>query len=449
MARAAPLFDQAYRDHLRSIEARWHAALAATGFDAGLIAAGRSRPYFLDDASPPFRANPHLAQWLASDDCEHSLLLVEGGKRSRLFFYQPRDFWHQPPRLPEHVAQRVDVEVFHDPADLVAAATAAVQRINRVAYVSEEAPGSLPVSEHNPVQLLDRISFDRAYKTGFELACMRLATRRGVTGHLAAREAFLQGSSEFEIHTRYLQASGQIDRDTPYPNIVALNDHASVLHYQHYESDPPAVRYGLLIDAGARQHCYACDITRTYAAPGDTPALTAFRQLVADLDAAQLDLIAHIRPGVSYVELHRDMHRRTGVILADNDIVNCTAEAAFELGITRCFLPHGLGHLIGLQTHDVGGQQTSPRGGQLLPPAEYPALRLTRPVEIGQVFTIEPGLYFIPQLLDELRSAPHAGDVNWPLVEALTPYGGIRIEDNVAVTPAGAENLTREAFATK
>lgn len=446
MADATILYDDAYRDHLRCIETRWHAALSATAFDAVLIAAGRSTPYFLDDQAPPFRANPHLAQWLATDDCEQSLLLIEIGKRSRLFFLQPQDYWHQPPPLPDQVAPRVDVEIFPDTSALVAAAVQAVQRINRVAYVGAEPPGNLPVCESNPAQLLNQISFDRAYKTDFELSCMRAATQRGVEGHQAARDAFLEGASEFEIQLSFLRASAQIEHDTPYPNIVALNEHASVLHYQHYDHRPPAVRHSLLIDAGARECCYACDITRTYGAPGDTPAHSSFEQLVADLDAAQRDLIAGIRPGISYVGLHQEMHRRMGTILADNHLVGCSEHAAFDLGITRYFLPHGLGHLIGLQTHDVGGRQTSPAGGQLPPPPEYPALRMTRTVEATQVFTIEPGLYFIPQLLDALRREASAAEVNWALVDQLRPFGGIRIEDNVIVTAAGTENLTRAAF---
>ncbi len=127
--------------------------------------------------------------------------------------------------------------------------------------------------------------------------------------------------------------------------------------------------------------------------------------------------------------------------------MSCSAEAAFELGITRTFLPHGLGHLLGIQTHDVGGQQTSPTGGLSPPPTAYPALRLTRTVEPGQVFTIEPGIYFIPKLLKELSASEHAQAVDWERVDAFLPHGGIRIEDNVFVGTESVENLTRDAFA--
>jgi Xaa-Pro dipeptidase len=82
-----------------------------------------------------------------------------------------------------------------------------------------------------------------------------------------------------------------------------------------------------------------------------------------------------------------------------------------------------------------------------LPPDRYAALRLTRDIGVDQIFTIEPGLYFIPMLLDELRTKPAAQHVNWPVVARFMQYGGIRIEDNVHVTNDGVVNLTRNAFA--
>ena len=104
---------------------------------------------------------------------------------------------------------------------------------------------------------------------------------------------------------------------------------------------------------------------------------------------------------------------------------------------------HEAGHLLGIQVHDVGGKQINTRGDITAPPTDYPALRNTRTIEKGQVFTIEPGLYFIPQLLDPERRSSRGKLINWKLVDSLLPLGGIRIEDNVLVTASGVENLTR------
>ena len=97
--------------------------------------------------------------------------------------------------------------------------------------------------------------------------------------------------------------------------------------------------------------------------------------------------------------------------------------------------------------HDVAGFSASDAGGRIDRPDGHPYLRLTRTLEPGMVVTIEPGLYFIDMLLEELRAGPHAGAVDWARVDAFRPCGGIRIEDDVACTDGEPLNLTREGFA--
>ena len=107
----------------------------------------------------------------------------------------------------------------------------------------------------------------------------------------------------------------------------------------------------------------------------------------------------------------------------------------------------GLGHPIGLQVHDVAGFAASDRGGTIPRPDGHPYLRMTRVLEPGMVVTIEPGLYFIDMLLDEVKKHGHGDSVDWTRVEAFKPFGGIRIEDDVACTDAAPLNLTRDGFA--
>jgi Xaa-Pro dipeptidase len=110
------------------------------------------------------------------------------------------------------------------------------------------------------------------------------------------------------------------------------------------------------------------------------------------------------------------------------------------------FYPHGIGHLLGLQVHDVGGLQGSPDGKQIERPYNHPFLRLTRKLEDGFVVTVEPGFYFIDQLLDEAKTKPIGKMIDWKRVAELKHFGGVRIEDNVVARPGGQENLTRPAF---
>jgi Xaa-Pro dipeptidase len=110
-------------------------------------------------------------------------------------------------------------------------------------------------------------------------------------------------------------------------------------------------------------------------------------------------------------------------------------------------MPHGIGHLLGVQVHDVGGFMENESGGTIDPPSGHPFLRLTRVLEEDMVLTVEPGLYIIDLLLENLRGTPAETHVNWNTVDRLRPFGGVRIEDNVRVLADGNENLTRDAFA--
>lgn len=432
-----------YAEHLDELARRWQDALRATGIDAALIGAGEARPYFLDDQGPTFRANPHFAQWLPGDDCQNAMLLIRPGEIPRLYFHRSRDYWHQPAAVPE-VGGHFDIQVYQDVDALTQQVYADVEQINRAAFIGELDPAddNLPIAEKNPNHLLNQLHFSRARKTPFELDCMRRATETGVRGHRAAREAFYGGASEFEIHQAYLLASQQNESDLPYGNIVALNEHAGVLHYQHQERTLPDEVLSLLIDAGGRHLGYASDITRTYA----KRAGTLFADLVVHLDQAQQDLIAGLAVGQDYVAVHEAMHRSVARILVESGLLLGSYEAVLAAGLTETFFPHGLGHLLGVQVHDVGGQLVSADGGVRPPPDNYPALRLTRTIDVGQVFTIEPGIYFIPMLLESLRAHSSAALVNWSAVDELMPFGGIRIEDNVHVGEHGVENLTRDAF---
>ncbi|MFM8354788.1 MAG: M24 family metallopeptidase, partial [Gammaproteobacteria bacterium] len=213
-------------------------------------------------------------------------------------------------------------------------------------------------------------------------------------------------------------AADHTSAELPYHSIIATNAHGALLHYQHYDRVPPSVRRSFLIDAGATAYGYAADITRTYVDP-TAPDGALFAALIDALDVEQQTLIDQIRPGLPYPDLHVLAHRAVARVLCDHGVLRCSADTAFETGLTRTFLPHGLGHLLGLQTHDVGGLQADPEGTPRPPPPEYPSLRLTRTIEVDQVFTIEPGIYFIPMLLDDAAAGPHRALLNAAALEQL------------------------------
>ncbi|MGC4029689.1 MAG: Xaa-Pro dipeptidase [Steroidobacteraceae bacterium] len=433
--------DEAYAAHLATTAGAIDQALEALQLQGLAIHAGRLHEVFLDDQSYPFRPNPWFL-WLAPlADAPDSLILWEPGRRPRLILVVPEDYWHLPPAPP------TDPWVQHFALEIVATAEEALARLpaapQRWAWLGEPAPPP-GWQQVNPAPLRLRLEQARCRKTEYELLCMREASRLGVAGHRAAERAFRAGGSEFAIHLAFLGASGMTDPDLPYASIVGLNEHAATLHYQHRDRQTPVQHRCLLIDAGAAFRGYASDITRTWAGTG----MDLFRDLVDGMERMQQGLCAEVRAGVEWPALHLAAHRGVARLLRAAGVLRVGEEQALDSGLTRAFLPHGLGHLLGLQVHDVGGFHPAADAAPLPPPAEHRWLRLTRRLEPGFVVTVEPGIYFIPMLLAPLRAGSHAASVDWQLVDLLAPCGGIRIEDNVVVTADGHHNLTREAFAS-
>ncbi len=428
-------------DHLKIQAQRWSRALQATEFDAVLVSAGRPELYLFDDQAPPFRSNPHFALWYPDTHSEDACLLFRPGHRPRLYILQRADYWTLNKAPPEWAEQHFDLLTFSTEAARDAQLRRDASTPGRIALIgSSDWPElNAPV---NPAPLLAQVTWWRAQKTAFEVACLEAASQAAVAGHLAAGAAFFAGGSELDLLNAFLAGSRQTMAEAPYPPIVGLNEHAATLHYQYYDRSPPARPISFLIDAGARHCGYGSDITRTWAAPGES----GFADLIDCLDAEQQALLDGIRPGQNYAELHLAMHARISHILKRFEWVRCSADSALELGLTRTFMPHGLGHLLGLQVHDVGGWQQEADGAETPPPEHHETLRCTRTLKPGMVFTIEPGIYFIPMLLEALREEPAGAEIDWPAVEACLPWGGVRIEDNVLVGDSGVRNLTRDAF---
>ncbi len=432
-----------YSAHLAIMDRRLEEALQAGGFDGAVIFAGEEHIVFRDDQPYPFAVEPYFKAWLPLTEAPGSFLRLVPGQRPMLVYKQLDDYWHEPPDDPSgYWTASFDIRVVRSEAEarkLSGSGPRWVAVGDPAAIPQAGSPSTQPAV--NDAKFLNHLDFHRALKTRYEVLCMRGAQAITARGHMAVASAFESGVSELELHHIYCRATQQRETQLPYPNIVAINEHAATLHYQRLRARSAGAARSLLIDAGAAFQGYAADVTRTWAAAGDD-----FGALITSVDALQQQVCREVKAGVDFVELHRLAHRLLGGVLREHNLVKCSAEEAAAEGITRAFLPHGLGHLLGLQVHDAGGRQAAPDGTRREPPEEDPALRLTRVLEPGFVVTIEPGLYFIPSLLKPLLER-HEGKVNRSKIERLLPFGGILIEDDVEVTPDGSRNLTRETFA--
>jgi Xaa-Pro dipeptidase len=433
----APLFPQ----HLAVLQQRADQALARGGFDHMVIPSGTQHFQIFDDRDYPYAVNPHFKTWLPLTRVPNSWLVYTPGERPKVIFHQPFDYWHVVPDAPSGWwVEHCDIHIIRTAEE---ALPLLPKNPARCAILGEPQSALGAYVPNNPDAVIAYLDWQRSFKTPYELALMRQAQALAVRGHRAAEAAFRGGASEFDIHMAYCSAVGQDANELPYGNIIALNEHGAVLHYTELGHVTPTPLRSFLIDAGASYCGYASDITRTYAAAGNDE----FQALIEAVDAAQQTMCNAVRAGFDYKQLHVDAHLSLMGILKEFDIIKVSPEAALATGVSAAFFPHGIGHLIGLQVHDVAGFAASDAGGRIERPAGHPYLRMTRVLEPGMVVTIEPGVYFIDMLLDEVKQAGHADSVNWQQVEFFKAYGGVRIEDEVLCTEAEADNLTRPAFA--
>ncbi|MGB3394367.1 MAG: Xaa-Pro dipeptidase [Stenotrophomonas sp.] len=437
-----------YSDHLGVLARRADEALARGGFDHLVVPSGRLHYQVFDDRDYPYAVNPQFKSWLPLTRLPDSWLVYTPGRRPQLVYHQPHDYWHVVPAAPSGWwVDHFDIHIIRTPEEALALlpkdpARCAILGEPQSALGAASGRQFVP---NNPQPVLDYLDYHRAFKTPYEIALMRQAQVHAVRGHRAAEAAFRAGASEFGIHMAYCSAVGQDANDLPYGNIIALNEHAAVLHYTQLGQHAPQPLRSFLIDAGASAHGYASDITRTYAAAGQDE----FQAMIDAVDAAQRKMCVAVRGGFDYKQLHVDAHLALMAILKDFGVITVSPEAALASGVSAAFFPHGIGHLIGAQVHDVAGYAASDRGGRIERPAGHPYLRMTRVLEPGMVVTIEPGVYFIDMLLDEVKKAGNAASVNWERVDFFRPCGGIRIEDEVLCTGGDADNLTRPVFAAQ
>ncbi|MBK9036465.1 MAG: Xaa-Pro dipeptidase [Myxococcales bacterium] len=430
-----------YRDHLATLTAAYHRVLADHHLDAIVLASGQAAPRCrFDDQSWPIAITPAFAHWLPLPEPD-AFVVITAADRPRLIRVVTGDFWESTPTA--------ESALFWDHFSVIevpdlAAAAAALPR-GRVALIGDRAPALDGVAA-NPPEVVAALEALRTRKSAYEIACLAEATERAVRGHRHVERLFAEHEvSELTCHLAYLAASAQSETDTPYQNIVARGPHAAVLHHTRYDKRAPGdgaagslTPDGLLVDAGARYLGYASDITRTWAR-GTTADAALFAGLVGAVDRLQQQLCAELRVGDAYEALHDRAHALLADALIELGIGRGGADALVERGVTRALFPHGLGHSLGLQVHDVGMRLRPPR-----PDNRF--LRNTSVIEADQVFTIEPGCYIIDALVEPLRADDRRDLLDWDAVAALRPFGGVRIEDNVVVTATGARNLTRAAW---
>lgn len=286
----------------------------------------------------------------------------------------------------------------------------------------------------------------RVIKTDMEIAVMKYVTEVSSEAHRKVMKMARPGKTEFQCESEFLHhcyATGGC-RHMSYTCICGAGTNSAILHYGHAGApNDRIIQDGemCLFDMGANYFGYAADITCSFPSNGK---FTADQKLIYNaVLTANLAVHNAAKPGVNWVDMHKLSIRTLLGELKTIGILVGEVDAMMQVGLGAYFMPHGLGHLIGLDVHDVGGYL--PGIGAHRPKKRgEDRLRFARDLEKGMVVTIEPGCYFIDPLLDDALADP---DINKFLVpDVLARFrgtGGVRIEDDVAITETGVLNLTK------
>lgn len=285
----------------------------------------------------------------------------------------------------------------------------------------------------------------RLVKEDCEIEAIDDACNLGYEMHTVARNSIVPGIIEQEIVGKMDGVTLSKGWGVSFPTI--LTQHGETLHNHLHDKiiEPGKL---MVIDAGAESNVhYASDFTRTYPTSGKfTAKQREIYQIVCDCNEFAFSMT---RPGISYREVHlKTMHLMLEELRA-LDIVRGDVQDMVEAGIAGLFMPHGLGHNMGLDVHDmedygenyVGYDDDQKRSSQL----GLGSLRMARKLVPGNVITDEPGIYFIPALIEKWKSEKtDQGFVNYQKLESYYDFGGIRLEDDVLVTADGARRLGKE-----
>jgi Xaa-Pro aminopeptidase len=411
------------------LDARRARAAAAWSLTDELVLVGAGEPIGIPggaDQTYPFIAHAEYF-WLADVECVGGVMA-----------FDPKSGWVDfvPPvteaeRVWEGKTDNTGTPVHELPAWLHA------RRGRPVVNLGAPLAGLPPAGGGRLEELRAALSHARRPKDAVELERMRRAAAATVAGFEKAKALIRPGITEraiqVELEAEFFRHGG--DR-TAYGTIVGSGANSGVLHFSPTDR---VLKDGdvVLIDAGAEIGRYASDITRTYRAGKPDGFFRDLYQVVLGVEERG---VARCVKGAEWRDIHLAAGRELAEGLVALGILRGNVDSLIEQDAHALFFPHGLGHLVGLGVRDASGylpgRQRSTRPGLSM-------LRTDLPLEPGYTITVEPGIYFIPALLNSPeRRTKYKDAVAWSKVETLLDFGGIRIEDDVHVTDGAPEVLT-------
>lgn len=296
--------------------------------------------------------------------------------------------------------------------------------------------------QNSSIDLIKAIIAQRAYKEDIEVKEIDQAVTISADMHMAAIQHVRPGMKEYELVAKVEEVAAAHNSRLSYPVILTVNGH--ILH-NHYHGHTIEAGQMILNDAGAENPMhYAGDLTRTFPVGREfTPRQKEIYQMVlGSMDHA----ISLLRPGITFREVHTHASETLLSGLKAIGLVKGDPAEAVAAGVHTLFFQCGLGHMMGLDVHDMEdlGEEYVGYTDTLKKSTEFgwKSLRLGRELEKGFVLTVEPGIYMIPELIDRWMAEKKLESfINYKAVAAYRDFGGIRIEDNFLITEDGSRKL--------
>ncbi|KAG0684004.1 hypothetical protein C6P42_005060 [Pichia californica] len=409
---------------------------------AFFIAGANAAPYAYCDEFAPLRQNRYFHYLTGIEQIAGAFILFNVANEKLTLFLPNVDeddiMWSGLPLSKEDALKEFDVDEVYYAKDIETTLKSLKDSNYKIYTTDTDDYAKLPFANYvipkDPV-FFYALDESRLIKDDYEIALMRHAAKITDNCHMAVMSALPIETNETHLHAEFIYHSiRQGSKFQSYDPICCSGPSCGTLHYVKND-DPMDGKTSVLIDAGAEWKCYASDVTRCFPITGkfSTEHLSIYNA-VKDM---QSQVMENIKPGIHWDDLHFLSHKVLIKHFIDLGLFhNGTAEEIFESGVSVWFYPHGLGHLLGMDTHDVGGHANYDDPNPML---RY--LRLRRKLETGMVVTDEPGIYFSPFLIEKITKEQEKY-VNKEIVDKYMYIGGVRIEDDILVTKDGYENMT-------
>lgn len=278
----------------------------------------------------------------------------------------------------------------------------------------------------------------RRPKDTYDIEMLRRAASATAAGYQALKSVIRPGVTERELQIEFEAAVARAGATSMgYASIVGSGPNTTVFHFTPGDRKVQAGEL-ILVDAGGEVDGYVCDVTRTFAANGsfDEDQQWHYDSVLR----AENRCIDACVEGTEWLDVHRLAATSMAESMIERGLILCSPEEAVEAGVMGLFFPHGVGHLVGLGVRDAAGPLP---GRNRIGQVGGTRVRIDMPLEVGYNVTVEPGLYFIPAILQNAdRREKYKDLVRWDEVDKWIGKGGVRIEDNILVTESGNENLT-------